>query len=468
MYWRAHDGREQKGFFGKVPCSAFVIKLDYVYFLTTCRLSLTDFYHIEDKESEASFARLLKCSPNLSEIYFNVISREMFKSIACHCGPNLRIINAKSIDYDSRDEVKAIFKVCTNLSVLRDSSQAYLHTPGDEVILTAVQYCPLIEVLPTHVWHLTDVAMNALATIHTLKELKLFDHYESCSSAAIQRVLHSNLLESIDLQGSLVDDALVKCMSTYCGNLKRLELTKLEYFGISTEAYVDLFRGCPLLKECKLEEPGGMSSEALSALFQFCPNLTSLNLRWYPSETTQFGHPLVFTPTTTTSTPSLRKLKIYGRCISYNALRDICTYCINLQKVSLFNCVHVTDDMIKILIQYCNKLKVITIGTCDHVTLTGLSFIATYCTTLTGIRLSKLPIDDDVLILLSTYCHNLDVIALESCEGVITEVGILSIIHKCMLLTCMRISCIDLNITPMIESLINGEMYTHIDFDIRC
>ena len=392
----------------------------------------------------------------------------MFKSIACYCGANLRIIDAKSIDYDSRDEVKAIFKVCTNLSVLRDSSQAYYHTSGDDVIITAVQHCPSIEVLPTHVWHLTDVAMNALSTMHTLKELKLFAYFKSCSSAAIQRVLQSNpLIQSLDLEGSLIDDALVKCMSKYCGNLKRLELTKLRYFGISTQDYIDLFRGCPLLKECKLEEPGGMSSEALTALFQYCPHLTSLDLRWYTSDTTQVGHPVLFTPTTT-ATPSLTKLKIYGRCLSYNALRDICTYCINLQKVSLFNCVHVTDDMIKKLVQYCNKLKVITIGTCDHVTLTGLSFIATYCTTLTGIRLSKLPINDNVLILLSTYCYKLDAISLESCEGVITELGILSIIDKCIQLTCMRISCIDLKITPMIESMIRGEVYKHIDFDIRC
>ena len=390
----------------------------------------------------------------------------MFESIACHCGPNLRIVEAKSLDFDSREEIKAIFKVCTNLAVLRDSSRAYYHTAGDEVILTAVQHCPTIEVLPTHVWHLTDIAMNALSTIHTLKELKLFAYFKSCSSAAIQRVLQSNpLIQSIDLEGSLIDDALVKCISKYCGNLKRLELTKLGYFVMNDQGYIDLFRGCPLLQECKLEEPGGMSSEALSALFQYCPNLTSLNLRWYPSDTIQFGHPVVFTSTTT---PSLRKLEVYGRCLSYNALRDTFTYCINLQKVSLFNCVHVTDDMIKILIQYCIKLKVITICTCDQVTLTGLSFIATNCPSLIGISIGQMPIDNNILILLSTYCPHLDVISLESCEGVITEVGILSIIDKCIQLTCMRISCIDLKMTPMIESMIRGEVYTHIDFDIRC
>lgn len=58
---------------------------------------------------------------------------------------------------------------------------------SDELILTAVQHCPMIEVLPTK--YLTDVAMNALATICTLKELELDNLYTVCSSLACQRVL---------------------------------------------------------------------------------------------------------------------------------------------------------------------------------------------------------------------------------------------------------------------------------------
>lgn len=89
---------------------------------------------------------------------------------------------------------------------------------GDEIIQCVVHYCPFIEVVSTSGLNLTDIGVNTLATIKTLKELKL---NPQCivSSSAIQRVLQANIsLVEVHLLGAYVDDALVNSIGNYCGN----------------------------------------------------------------------------------------------------------------------------------------------------------------------------------------------------------------------------------------------------------
>ena len=133
------------------------------------------------------FSLILNKNPNLSEICFKYISNEGLRLIATHCGQSLRRIEARVGD-ESADAIKALCQACPNLIVLILGNE---DVSGDEIIPTIVEYCPMIEVVSADKWHLTDTAMNALANLHTLKELKLFD-YASCSSQAIQRVLQSN------------------------------------------------------------------------------------------------------------------------------------------------------------------------------------------------------------------------------------------------------------------------------------
>ena len=131
--------------------------------------------------------------------------------------------------------------------------------PGDELIPTIAQCCPLIESIPTERWSLTDVGLNILANIPTLRELKLTS--DVCTSAAAQRLIeaHPNLT-LISLEGKDLDDALVNCIGRHCGNLRSLKLYKSRSSFLSDDTLQELFRGCPLLESFNLEQPRRISN----------------------------------------------------------------------------------------------------------------------------------------------------------------------------------------------------------------
>ena len=281
----------------------------------------------------------------------------MFGLIASHCGSNLRVIDAMNIDLSSSDLI-AVFKACPNLVSFRVFAGTSCSLPGDDIILTAVQYCPRIEVLPIHLLILTDIAMNALATLHTLKELTLYrvNHY---SISALERVLESNwALETIDIL-RVADDAILNCLSRHCGNLISFSMTKPRFISINAQSYTAFLAGCPLIRNFKVAFPGGMSNVPLRTLFQSCPDLNCLNIyaapQLYTTALDDSEH-VLYTPFL-----SLTKLVITGDAVSSTALRDIFTYCSNINEVVIEHCAHITDETIKVLTQHCKHLSYITI-----------------------------------------------------------------------------------------------------------
>lgn len=176
------------------------------------------------------------------------------------CAPSLRIIDAE-VSYNAVEAIQAICQACPNLRSLhlRDCSA---DIDGDEIIETVVQHCPLIEALPTSC-ELTDTAFNALANIHTLKELQV--SAGDCSSEAVQRVVRANPhLTLVRIKMPIVDDALVRCIGDYSGNVTSLNLLQAggtpsqSINTVSNHARLDLFPGCPQLKFFYLSKPGGM------------------------------------------------------------------------------------------------------------------------------------------------------------------------------------------------------------------
>ena len=409
------------------------------------------------------FDQLLANSPNLAEISFKFISDEMFKLIASHCGSALRIIEAMNINLSSSEALIAVFKACPNIIAFRVHDEIQASLPGDDIIFAAVQYCPGIEVLPTHLFKLSNLAMDALAGIHTLKEITLTRAFDY-SLPTFECVLQSNpSLEAIDLQYKVTDEILTG-IGRHCHNLRCLEITDLYLYGMSIYGFEALFTGCPLMQELTFDRPGRMSNASLRVLFQSCPNLSTLDLRSPHYDLEDDTVPVLQTPYL-----SLTELDITREAASASALRDIFTYCTNLREVELYRCRDVSDELLQALTHNCRSLEMLTIKRCKKLTLAGLLKAVTHCTSLTSFELDRMPINDELLVQLSTYCLNLDELWIERCHGppAVTDAGILSVADKCKQLTCMFVMGCGLEVTPVIESLNRGGIYQHIHFDIR-
>lgn len=407
---------------------------------------------------------LLEHSPNLTEISFDFITDEMLRLIASHCRSSLRIIDAETVLFNSSEAIIAIFKACPNLVSLSfsDVNSESTSLPGDAITLAAVQYCPRIEVLPTHIWKSTDIAMNALATIHSLKELTLTSSSEF-SISSLKCVLQSNpRVERISIQ--CVDDEILSCIGRHCRNLTSFRVKKPYIFSVSDASFHAFVAGCPLLTEFRVEHRlGRMHNSDLRVLFHNCCQLTTLNL-----STTEYSFAyddtehILYTPFL-----SLIRLIIANEAITTTALHDILIYCINIREVYLETCKQVTDETLRILTQYCCSIECLHIESCKYITSAGILEVVTNCTTLTYLYLSHIPITDEILMQLSTHCLNLNTLCIQGCHGPISETCILHIVNKCTRLSYLRMTGCGVVVTPAIMSLIQGGMCTQLYVNIH-
>ena len=389
------------------------------------------------------------------------------KSIASHCGPSLQILVAE-VDGKAIKVIQSICQACPNLTVLRLDNFVNDTSP-DKFILTAVRCCPRIRVLPSAYLHLTDVAVSALASFHTLTELKL-NRYDSDDSEAVQRVLQANPhLICISLDGGYIDASLVSSIARCCGDLERLELMKGPFTGgdpvdINTpfsNALLELFRGCTHLEDFKLRQTSEFTSELLRALFHYCPMLTSLDL-FINSATPPSTGPVLDAPY-----PTLTKLSVQGYGIAESAVREIFTHCTNLVDVSLRNYKQATDATIRILLHHCTNLNTLTLWFCTNMTINAMLYVATHCPTLKFLVCGDMPVNDEVLVYLSASCPGLRMLALHYCHsGPVTEVGVLALAERC---TKLRVLTIYGNLleplTPTLNRMKQGELYKRMLFD---
>ena len=429
---------------------------NYSYLLN---LGMFDFV-MDNEEAEHLFSQLLEHSPQLTKICFKFMTVKGLSLIAHHCGPTLRTINTE-IDDNSLDAIQCICRACPNL---RDLSLRCIGAEpnGDDLILTAVQHCPLIEVLPC-LRTVTDIAMNVLATIHTLKQLSMPSY--DCTSSAIQHVLRVNPnLADIFLLSR--DDTLVNCIGRYCGNLKRLTIGREFPPALSNGSLIEVFRGCPLLEYFDLHQRCGvMSNVALRAMFEFCPHLTEFEL--FSGELTEQpspdGESVIYK-----SYPSLMKLWLLCGGVSTSAFRDIFTHCTNLRLVHLDSCDQFTDETIRVLARNCTYLNTLHVMSCKNVTMVGLLEVASNCTSLTELLLYRMPIYDEVLVQLSLHCPDLTNLSLMSgMDGPITEAGLLAVLERCTGLTFLLISRDMLeSFLPTLDLTKLRQLYPHVQFKI--
>ena len=323
-----------------------------------------------------------------------------------------------------------------------------------------MQYCPLIEVLP--ICRITDISLNALPALHNLRVLEL--PCNSCTSAAVQQVIESNpLITEIDLEGALVDDALLRCIGRWCGNLRYLFLYKNSSelaSPLSNGAFLDLFQGCPLLESLSLKQDGRISNAALRILFDHCRSLTELDL----DICTLIEDPFNGEPFLCTLYPSLSKLRMRGDGMADSALRDILTYCTNLREVSMQGFDPVTDETVITLAQRSRSLDTLDLTRCINVTIAGLMEVATHCSRLKVLKLCFMPVNDGVLIRLSLHCPRLESLSITYYEGEsITEAGWLAIAEGCTGLTFLAICCnMGEAFAPYLDLTKMRQLYPHI------
>ena len=130
----------------------------------------------------------------------------------------------------------------------------------------------------------------------------------------------------------------------------------------------------------------------------------------------------------------------------------------------------ITDETIKLFLYSCIYLGTLTLDSCGDMTIDGVLYLATHCPHLRALTLAVMPINEDVLIQLSLYCPKLTSLSIQSChqEGPFTEAGVLALVEGCTNLTSLTICGPSLKpFTPTLELMKQGQLYTHIKFNIR-
>lgn len=430
------------------------------------------YFSTDNRKAERLLSFVLAQSPRVSTIHFKHINNKGLRLIASDCGPSLQILRA-GVDKNALRALLSVCKRCPNLTVLDHNNfmcdVRHMGDP-DELVLTALHCCPQIRVLPTAYLALTDVAMNALTSLHTLTELKL-KRYDSDDSEAVQRVIKANPhLTCISLDGHYIDAALVSCIARSSGKLRCVELRKDPFTvgdpdDINTafgSALLELFGGCAHLEEFTLHQALELTHASLRALFQYCPKLTNLDI--YINSTAAAD--LADEPVLNAPFPTLTRLSVQGGGLADRALRDIFTYCANLREVQLRNSNQATDNNVQLLLCHCTHLSTFTLWGCTGMSPDGVLYVASHCPSLKVLILGSMPVNDEVLIALSQHCLNLRMLLLQSCNsGPITEVGVRALAEGCPGLTHLSIlGNIAKPLTPTLELMMQEQLYPHVEF----
>ena len=419
--------------------------------------------------------RLLASSPNLSRFEVPFLSDNDLRLLALHCGSSLRTVISRS-SVITAAAVSELCTSCPNLKIFYHGTN-YSKASEDDIILAVVQGCPDIEFTCTINSRITNTAMISLSNIHTLKIFRIC--HQNLSSTAIHRVLRANTnLTEVYLIGSFIDNYLVSAIGSYCRNLIKLELSSgLSSSPLTDVTYLTLFRGCPLLEVFKLSQAHSMSDRSLRAMFQHCQHLTELQFNMPDREKEVTSGEYI--PILGAYYPSLTSLEVLNDGLPDLALRDIFTHCTELWKVTLNYCLLINDDTMIILAHNCTNLGVLYLGrnracdtgagnnSCPTMTLTGMLQVVSLCSNLVVLSLDRMPISDEVLTRLSQTCPGLEQLFITQCDGLITEVGVSTVLDTCKELTYVSIDCSLDRFAPTIDIKERRKMYPRIRFDTR-
>ena len=158
---------------------------------------------------------------------------------------------------------------------------------SDASVRSIAKYCPKIEQISLSGWgKITDDSMVALTALKALKGLNLNGCYK-LTSAGVQGLLRSTgaSLEILTLSDDnnifcyFCNDALLRCIGSYCPNLKHLSAAVRPVsvdIDITEVTLIALAQGCPLLETLALHSK--ITDAGMIKLAYNCPLLTKVGL----------------------------------------------------------------------------------------------------------------------------------------------------------------------------------------------
>ena len=444
------------------------------------------------EEDVLLLTRFLNNSPNLTEIYAHFISNESLLEISRRCGSKLQIISTELKVDCSVHTIEQICQSCPNLRVLDCFSNITIYE-GDEIIQVIVQNCPLIEIISLTGIHMTNVAVNALATIHNLASFVCCNN--SLTSSAIQNMLQSNRnMHTLNLRACCADNVrtLVSSIGNYCGNLVNLVLRgntdvptlfldnfedlcrgcplldtlTLEFFALPTGALTALARHCPMLRDLTLTLRQGVVDAEVRELFDRCIRLQSVELDFAKLSPLPQLESIAPGPHSDVGYPSVTELYITGCGITNRMVQDIMSSCLNVGYIHFTGCSNVTDNGFFTIARRCRNKHTLGFHRCIQLTEEGLIKLLPYCGSLTALSLHTAPITDKVLIQVSISCPFLLILHVVCSQKPLTEVGIIAVASTCVYLQSYDVNLCEVVMTPRLALMREGKLYPHTAFSM--
>ena len=436
--------------------------------------------------------RLLNNSPNLAEIHASFISNESLLEISRRCGSKLQVISTELKVDCSIHMIEQICQSCPNLRVLDCFCNITIYE-GDEIIQVIVQNCPFIETISLKGIHMTNVAVNALATIHNLASFVCCNN--SLTSSAIQNMLQSNRnMHTLNLRACCADNVrtLVSSIGNYCGNLINLVLRgntdvptlslddfedlcrgcplldtlTLEFFTLPTGALTALARHCPLLSDVTLTLGQGVADAEVRELFDRCTRLDRVDLDFAELSPLPQLEPIAPGPRCELGYPSVTNLHASGRGMTNRIVQDILSCCLNVVHVNFYACSNVMYGGFLTVAQMCSSMRSLNIDCCIQLTEEGFINLLPYCGSLTALWLHSAPITDKVLIQVSLSCPYLHYLKVICSQKPLTEVGIVAVASTCIFLQNYEVDLCDVVMTPTLALMREGKLYPHTGFSM--
>ena len=321
----------------------------------------------------------------------------------------------------------------------------------DVSMQSVVSHCTKLESLSINWENITDVSMDALSTLSSLKQLEVTCG-DSVTSAGIRKVVEANRdIERITIASYVsIDDSLLRCISERLSGLKELTIDIGEECKINSDSmFIEITKGCPQLETMAVVN-WSFKDDLLLSLSQHCPRLRHLLVGWVELMTTEAALIQLFQ-----ACPNLKSLQSLPDTATDTSLRAIVTHCANLESIGIEANKHVTDTGLCDLFKACHNLTSIRIDMCTNITdesvftlsrhcpevrrlslvslpltETSLLYIAAHLRKLQQLTLRRMSVSDDIISIIARRCKYLEGINISFCTS-ITAVGILSIINKC-------------------------------------
>ena len=331
---------------------------------------------------------------------------------------------------------------------------------SDASVRSIAKYCPKIEHLSLSGWgKITDDSMVALTALKVLKGLNLNGCYK-LTSAGVQGLLRVNgaNLEVLTLSDDnnifcyFCNDALLRCIGSYCPNLKHLSAAVRPVtvdIDITEATLIALAQRCSLLETLTLHSK--INDAVLIKLAYNCPLLTKVGLHF--GSVTDIGIAALAGQCTRLTTLALK----YQYHLTHTSFTSIAMHCKGLQELNLSSIPTLTDQSLSLLFPSFRLLTDVTLSHLPLITDCSILMLVRCCFKLKKVELNYLPLITDRSAAAMVVVEELQDLSIRDCAS-LTEHTIRSIASYCHELTSLTImSCPLISDRAVIDILTYGK-----------